>query len=465
MQVFVLSKDKKPLMPTSPMRARQLLKERRAVIHKRVPFTIRLKDRVAADSEVQPVRLKLDPGSKVTGIAISRENPTTDTALHLAELHHKQGIPDKLLQRKGLRRRRRTENLRYRPCRPHFPTNRKKGDPKENYKVHSYRSTVPENWLPPTLVSRVEAVTTWVARYRNLVPISAISVETVRFDMQLMENPEISGIEYQQGTLWGYETRQYLLEKWGHKCAYCGAKNVPLQMEHLNPKSRGGSDRIPNLAVACEKCNQKKGNKTAAEFGFPHLEAQARKPLKDAAAVNSTRWAIYNALKATGLPIEMSTGGCTKFNRHVFGIPKTHCLDAVCVGNMELVDRIDGVLEAGVLVITVRGRGDYKRTDLDKYGFPRNYKTRQKRFNGIQSGDLVSITIDKGIHQGTRQGDVQISNARENKLKIYTAEGKKIERSADQFQLIQRGDGYLYEVYPSFDRFADTLENFGLVKA
>src|SRR5260370_25596500 len=107
---------------------------------------------------------------------------------------------------------------------------------------------------------------------------------------------------------------------------------MPLQVEHIVPRSRGGSHRITNLTLACEKCNQKKGNRIAQEFGFPHIQAQARHPLKDAAAVNSTRWALYERLKATRLPIETSTGGRTKWNRTQRGLPKTHWLDAAHVG-------------------------------------------------------------------------------------------------------------------------------------
>lgn len=76
-----------------------------------------------------------------------------------------------------------------------------------------------------------------------------------------MENPEISGVQYQQGTLQGYEVRQYLLEKWSRKCTYCGVENVPLQIEHIQPLAKGGSDRVSNLCLACEKCNTKKGTK------------------------------------------------------------------------------------------------------------------------------------------------------------------------------------------------------------
>ena len=150
------------------------------------------------------------------------------------------------------------------------------------------------------LESRIANVMTWVARLRRLCPIGALSQELVKFDTQLMQNPEISGVEYQQGTLAGYELREYLLEKWGRRCAYCKT-DVPLQIEHLTPRARGGSNRASNLTLACEPCNVRKGTQTAAEFGFPDLQAQAKQPLNDAAAVNATRWALYERLKATGL--------------------------------------------------------------------------------------------------------------------------------------------------------------------
>src|SRR5438874_11609632 len=99
--------------------------------------------------------------------------------------------------------------------------------------------------------------------------------------------PEISGLHYQQGTLFGYQVREYLLTKWQRACAYCEAKEIALQVEHIVPKARGGSDRVDNLTLACEPCNQRKGNKTAAEFGFPQIQTQARLPLRDAADVSA----------------------------------------------------------------------------------------------------------------------------------------------------------------------------------
>jgi RRXRR protein/HNH endonuclease len=147
---------------------------------------------------------------------------------------------------------------------------------------------------------------TWVKRFMRLCPLDAISMELVRFDLQALENPEIEGCQYQQGTLAGYELREYLLEKWNRTCAYCARQNLPLQVEHIVARAKGGTNRVTNLMLACEECNRAKGTQDIAVFLRKQPEAlariltQAKKPLKDAAAVNTTRWALYERLKARG---------------------------------------------------------------------------------------------------------------------------------------------------------------------
>jgi 5-methylcytosine-specific restriction endonuclease McrA len=150
--------------------------------------------------------------------------------------------------------------------------------------------------------SRVDNVMSWVSRYRRWAPITQIVVETVRFDTQLLVSPEISGIEYQQGTLAGYEAREYLLEKWGRKCAYCDAQNVPLEVEHIQPRGRRGSDRVSNLTLACHGCNQAKGNQPVEIFlgndpeRLKRIKSQLQTSLTDTAAVNATRTSILKEL-------------------------------------------------------------------------------------------------------------------------------------------------------------------------
>jgi len=262
--------------------------------------------------------------------------------------------------------------------------------------------------------------------------------------MQALENPEISGVEYQQGTLAGYEVREYLLEKWGRKCAYCGAEHTPLQVEHIQPKARGGSNRVSNLTLSCHACNQAKGAQDVREYlardpkRLASLLAQAKAPLKDAAAVSSTRWALLNALKATGLPVEIGSGGRTKWNRARMGIPKAHALDAACVGQVEAV----AGWQRPTLTIKATGRGSYQRTRLTKHGFPRGYLSRQKRHFGFQTGDRVVATVPVGTKAGIHVGRVAVRAS--GSFNIQTAQGVVQGIGYKHCRRVQRGDGYGY---------------------
>ena len=432
MNVFVLDKDHKPLMPCGPARARKLLKAGRARVHKLHPFTIRIVDRSLADSVVQSVVVKIDPGSKETGIAVVREDEEKKHhALFFINLRHRgASIRDALTARHQLRRSRRSRNLRYRA--PRFLNRRK-----------------PEGWLPPSLRHRVETTMSWVNRLRRLAPVSGIAQELVKFDTQLMQNPDLSGTGYQQGELAGYELKEYLLEKFDRKCVYCGRSGVPLNVEHIVPKSRGGSNRVLNLAIACVKCNQKKSSKPVEEFlkGKPALLARIRRqlnaPLRDAAAVNTTRWTLFRTLEATGLSVETGSGALTKFNRHVFGVPKEHWLDALCVGRLNGVE-FDPAMQ--VLSVYCAGRGQYKRTRTDKYGFPVAYFMRTKRPHGVGTGDFVRMSVSAGKHPGVWKGRALPGN---NGSVVLLFPGFRINGRAKNCSILSRNDGYGYSLTDS----------------
>jgi len=428
MSVFVLDARKRPLMPCSEKRARLLLSRGRARVARRYPFTIRLVDVRVEDCTLQPVRIKLDPGSKTTGIAVVREEggnkPTA--VLFLAELAHRgRQISEKLTARAAFRRRRRSKNLRYRPAR--FDNR-----------------TKPAGWLAPSLRHRVETTMSWVARFRRLAPVTGLATELVSFDMQAMQNPEISGVEYQHGTLAGMECREYLLAKWDRACAYCGCVGVPLNIDHIHPRSRGGSDRISNLTLACIPCNEAKGARPVEEFlakqpkALARIKAQAKRPLKDAAAVNSTRWALHTALRATGLPVEAASGGRTKWNRTRLGVPKTHALDAACVGSVEALSG----WAVPSLAIKATGRGAYQRTRLNAYGFPRGYLTRSKRIRGFQTGDMVRADVPNGKKAGVHIGRVAVRAT--GSFNIQTLTGVVQGVNAKYCTALSRADGYSY---------------------
>jgi 5-methylcytosine-specific restriction endonuclease McrA len=427
MRVFVLDKNLKSLDPCHSARARELLQKRRAKVFKRYPFTIVMQDRTVEESTVHPHRIKIDPGSKTTGIAVvQEENGRVTNALEIS--HRGQQIKDSLESRSSLRRGRRNRKTRYR--KPRFLNRARKAE-----------------WLPPSLESRIANIETWVRRIRKICPVTAISQELVRFDLQQLQNPEINGVEYQRGELFGFEVKEYLLAKWGRKCAYCSAENLPLEIEHILAKSKGGSNRVTNLTLACRKCNETKGNLPVEQFlkKKPDLLSkilrQTKASLKDATAVNATRWELYRRLQSTGLPVEVGTGGRTKFNRKTRGIEKHHWTDAVCVG----ASTPERLLLQGVkpLKIVAKGHGTRQRCRPDKYGFPARHAPKAKFFMGFVTGDMVKADILSGKYAGKYTGRIAI---RFRPSFMLLLREKRFDVHPKYLRTIQRADGYEYRI-------------------
>jgi 5-methylcytosine-specific restriction endonuclease McrA len=420
-KVFVLNADKTPLMPCWPIRAYQLLHERRAAVYRVKPFTIILKTQIE-NPTLQDTELRLDPGSKTTGIAIV----SNDSVVFAAELEHRgQAVHLKIESRAALRRGRRNRRTRYR--KPRFLNRTRK-----------------DGWLPPSIKSRVDNVESWTNKFRRFAPLTSIAVEQVRFDMQLLQNPNIAGVEYQQGELAGYEVREYLLAKFDRECIYCDIRDVALEIEHLTPKSRGGSNRISNLGIACHPCNQKKDKMTVAEFvqddaRRTKIERQRKAPLKDAAAINTTRFAIVKMLKTFGIPVTCWTGGRTKYNRRKQAYRKAHWIDAACVG--ERGAHVSLREDEPFLQIKAMGRGNRQVCRTNRYGFPNTKPKGAKRRHGFSTGDIVRATISKGKMIGTFTSRISAISAARFDLK--TAAGI-IGTTAKRLVLLQRSDGYQY---------------------
>ena len=197
--VFVIDTNKRPLDPVHPGRARLLLSSGKAAVFKRYPVTIMLKCEVQSPS-FEPLRLKIDLGSKTTGLAHVHDG--SGQVIFAAELTHRgQAIKHALADRRGIRRSRRQRHTRYR--KPQIQNRHR-----------------PEDWLAPSLESRVRNVVTWVRRLMRLCPIAALSLELVKFDMQAMEKPRDRRRRVSAGEACaGYELRGHLLEKWNRTCA------------------------------------------------------------------------------------------------------------------------------------------------------------------------------------------------------------------------------------------------------
>ncbi|MTI31425.1 RNA-guided endonuclease IscB [Xanthovirga aplysinae] len=425
-RVFVLSNAKKPLMPCNPARARRLLKRGKAKVFRRIPFTILLTER--KNGETQKLELKFDPGSKTTGIAIVSHGKQISKCIWAANLEHRgNSVRNALESKRASRRSRRGRKTRYR--KPRF--------------LNRIR---PKGWLAPSLMSRVNNVNTWRNRIQSWCPVTSLTMELVKFDTQKMQNAEISGVEYQQGELSGYEVREYLLEKFGRKCVYCDAKDIPLEIEHVIPKSKGGSDRVSNLTIACNKCNQKKNNKPVEEFlkdkpnVLNRLSTQLKSSLKDTAAVNSTIFKTLEVLKSDGLKVSCSTGSRTKYNRIKQDYPKAHWVDAACVS--ESGENIFISKKHKPLLIKAMGRGSRQMCRVDKYGFPRTTAKKQKMVKGFQTGDIVLANVPSGKKKGVYQGRVAVRTSGSFNIKTNDTTVQGI--GYRYCKLIQRTDGYLY---------------------
>lgn len=425
-RIFVLSQQGNPLMPCSPARARKLLALKKAMVYKRYPFTIKLVG--LNEGNVQPLELKYDPGSKETGVGIVLHGKKRNIAIFVAILTHRgQEIKDGLESRRATRRSRRHRKTRYRKAR-FLNRSRKAG------------------WLPPSVQSRVDNIAEWTKRFIKLSPVSFISVEQVKFDTQKMNNAVIEGKEYQRGTLFEYEVKQYLLEKYQYQCVYCQKKNVPFEKEHVVPKSRGGSNRISNLVLSCRECNQKKDNLTIEEYLknkpvlLRKIKSQMKAPMKDVASVNSTRLILPEELRKTGLPVLTGTGAETSYNRINQGYEKQHYIDALCVG--ETGKNI--YLPKGIkpLLIKKEKRNSRQMCLVDKYGFPRSKAKGSKIVKGFKTGDIVKAVVLKGKKKGVYIGKVSVRSSGRFNIKIKTGRIESVNWKC--CCLLHKFDGYSY---------------------
>ncbi|MFG6101224.1 RNA-guided endonuclease IscB [Leptothoe sp. EHU-05/26/07-4] len=430
---FLTDQNKSQMMPVHPKQARKLLEAGKASVFRRYPFTLILK-REVQDIIVHPLTLKIDPGSKVTGFALVTDRGEVVWRMQLE--HRGFQISERLTHRAQMRRHRRS-NLRYR--KPGLPNQKK-----------------PKGWLAPSLMHRVQTTETWVKRVCKFCLVKEIWIERVKFDTQLMQNPEVSGVDYQQGTLQGYTVREYLLEKWGRQCAYCGKTDTALEIEHIHPKSKGGSNRVSNLTLACNRCNQSKGNRDVEDFlkrrkgGTAILERvlkKAKQPLRDTAAVNATRFNICDTLTAHK-PVETFAGAQTKMNRIALGMPKkdpkndplnNHCIDAACIGETPVLE----LASTKPLLVKCVGFGGRQRCQTDKYGYPVKHRPLRP-IHGYQSGDIVTVNNPKGKNQGLHTGKLYPYSGADKRGEIIIGKRRMGVSLKNIIKVNHRKDGYTY---------------------
>lgn len=302
MLVYVINKHGNPLMPCKPRKAKMLLKNGKAKVIKRTPFTIKLLH--GSSGYKQPITLGVDAGYKKVGLSATTEMQV----LFEAEVELRTDLVDLLSTRREFRRARRNRKTRYR--KPRF-LNRRRED----------------GWLAPSVQNRIEAHLKAVKLVNSLLPITKIIVEVAQFDIQKIKNPDIQGKEYQQGEQLGFwNVREYVLWRDNHKCRLCNGKSKDprLNVHHLESRKTGG-DAPNNLITLCETCHQE------YHQGIKPLNLKRGTAFREAIFMGIMRWAFYNKLKEQYKDVTLTYGYITKNTRINNQLEKSHRIDARCI--------------------------------------------------------------------------------------------------------------------------------------
>ena len=310
--VYVISQNGQPLMPTeNHAKVRILLKNKKAKVIKRCPFTIQLT--YDSTNYTQDITLGVDSGSKHIGLSAT----TRSKVLFESDVELRNDIVNLLSIRRQNRRTRRNRKTRYR--KPRFNNRRRK-----------------EGWLAPSVQNKVDSHLTVIRKVHDILPITKVIVEVASFDIQKIKNPMISGTEYQQGEqLDFWNVREYVLFRDGHACQCCKGKSKDkiLNVHHIESRKTGGN-APNNLITLCETCH------TGYHKGTVKLPKTIKRGMsfKDAAFMGIMRWAFYNKLKEIYPNVNLTYGYITKNTRIKNSLPKEHYTDARCIsGNPKAI--------------------------------------------------------------------------------------------------------------------------------
>ena len=307
--VYVIDKSGNPLMPMERHgKVRRLLRDGKAVVYKRCPFTIKLL--YDTGNEVQQLILGVDAGNKHVGLSVTSE----DREYYAEECTLRSDITELISTRREMRHTRRNRKTRYR--KPRFDNRRRS-----------------EGWLAPSIEQKIGCHIKLVERICKILPISEIVIETASFDIQKIKNPSVNGKEYQQGDQLGFwNVREYVLFRDGHECQCCHGKSKDkiLNVHHIESRKTGGNSP-GNLITLCETCHEK------YHKGLIQLPKNIKRGMsfRDAAFMGIMRWTFYNRLKdqceKIGIPVKMTFGYITKNIRIKNDLLKSHIVDARCI--------------------------------------------------------------------------------------------------------------------------------------
>lgn len=335
MLVYVLKQNGQPFMPTERFgKVRRLLKEGKAKVVRREPFTIKLLYEPETDV-VQECYCGVDTGSRHIGVAVIGN----DRVLYQSQTELRSDIKKKMDARRAFRRNRRSRKTRYRKCR-----------------FSNKRNSIREDRLPPSVKHKVQAHIDEIEFCKKILPISDLILEVSQFDTALMKNPALISEKvkhwgYQKGFNYGYSSRRSaILHRDNYTCQCCGKKNCRLEVHHIKFKSNGGTDDEENLITLCKECHD------GVHAGTVVLN---KKPKKSKNLKHATHMSIIRSQLLKKYPDAIETFGfVTAENRNHLKLKKDHYIDACVIASGGLEFK-----ELDVIFYKRRvSKGDYKLT-------------------------------------------------------------------------------------------------------
>ena len=420
MRVFVVNMRGEPLMPCSQRKARILLKQNKAKIYKYNPFTIQLT--IATGETKQDCHIGVDTGSKHIGLAVTSK----DKVLFKAEVELRQDVKSNLDTKRMYRRDRRNRKTRYR--KPRF-LNRKRS----------------EKWLPPSLQNRVNNTFRWIDELCALVPNPKLHIEVGKFDTAKMINPNVKGVDYQQGQTYGfYDERYFVFVRDNYTCQCCGkSKNKVLQTHHIIYRSNGGSNRVDNLITVCTDCHTHKNHQKGGILHDWQEQHKKVKQYKEPPFMNILRKRIFKKYPEA----EITYGSITTPKRKKIGLDKTHYNDAIVISGIEtikenpsewLLIRQFRKKKRSLHEATARkGRKEPNRTQK------RNSKNTPS-YQGYFLNDKVSVLDKVGYITGFTSGGAYIKDKDGNYITIPNKSYKQVNIS--KLQLLHHNNNWQYIV-------------------
>lgn len=365
MYVFVLNQNKQPLMPTSPAKARMLLKQNRAKVFRKTPFTIRLL--YDSTEYTQPVTAGMDTGSKQVGSAVVANSKV----LYQAEITIRDDISAKMQQRAMYRRTRRSRNTRYRPAR-----------------FDNRGNSINKNRIAPSIRSKIESHIRERNFVESILPVSKWILETASFDIHKIKNPDVSGTGYQNGELKGfYNIKAYVLHRDNYTCQHCKGKQKDawLNCHHIIFKSNGGPDTPENLITLCKTCHD---DLHAGKFSINKQQVFT----KHATEIGI----IKSQLIKSEWDFEETFGYKTKYKREqVLNLAKTHYNDAVAI----CCDDTQHVQTSNVVYFKKHVcKGDYQQTK----GKRSEKRIPTGKIHELRKFDLIKTIKGIGFVKGKR---------------------------------------------------------------